>query len=255
MRNSRIALINVLTGLLLVATVCLAVYYGLLAADLVNNPFPAPTRASLLPLDFDTATPSGPTDIPTWTPTLEPTATETPPAEGTRTPTKTPTVTPTFRSTSTPVSPTPRATRAAWPFTCEVDWRRPEYGSPWSGVAGHVQDLDATPLPGFYVQVECCQGCGVKAVQAGGDPFYVAMYGNQAAWEVACDATGYVPLEVRVQMFDSMPDDQGVYAPVSEQTVVTLGGYAGTSLGYVTCTLNWEDWLPPTPTPTETPTS
>jgi hypothetical protein len=252
MSNTRTALINVLTGLMLVMTLCLVVFYGLVAAD-VYNPFPVPTRASLLPITFDTPTPEGPTEIPTWTPTAQPTATSTSPPAGTRTPTGTRTVTPTFRPTDTSVPPTPRVTRAPWPFTCEVDFRRPEYGTPWSGVAGHLQDLDGVPLPGFYAQVECCQGCGIETVQAGGKPFYVNIYSNQAAWEVACDATGYVPLEVRVQMYDSMPNEEGAYPPVSEQTVIQLGGYAGTSLAYLTCTLNWQDWLPPTPTPTETP--
>jgi hypothetical protein len=252
MRSIRTALINVLTGTILVATLCLVVFYGLVAAD-VYNPFPVPTRASLLAIGLDTATPEGPTDIPTWTPTTEPTATPTSPPSGTRTPTRTPTVTPTFRPTHTAVPPTLRVTRAPWPFTCAVDFRRPEYGTPWSGVAGHLQDLDGNPLPGFYAKVECCQGCGQTSVQAGGDPFDVSLYGNQAAWELACDETRYVDLEVRVQMFDSVPDEEGEYPAVSALTVVQLGGYPGTSLGYVTCTLNWEELLPPTSTPTATP--
>ena len=224
MRGSRTALFNVLTVLLLVATVCTVVFYGLVAVD-VFNPFPAPTRASLLPEEvFDTATPSGPTDIPTWTPTMPTDPTDTSPPGGTRTPTRTPTITPTFRNSPTPEPPTPRVTRSPYPFTCEVDWRRPEYGSPWSGVAGHFEDLDGTPLPGFYARVECCQGCGQATVQAGGDPFFNSMYGNQAAWEQACDETAYVPLEVRVQMFDSMPDENDQYPTVSEQILVTLGG-------------------------------
>jgi len=118
--------------------------------------------------------------------------------------------------------------------------RRPEYDH-WSGVAGHVQDLDGNPLPGYYVRTEGA-GLNPPAVRAGENPRFNAIYGNEAAWEQAYNPGAYQAMEIRVQLFNDRPDRDGTYRPVSDVLIVRLGGYASSSLGYVVCTLNWENW-------------
>lgn len=241
-RNGSATVFNFLTVVMLIATLCLVGLYGMVGFG-IYNPFPPPTAIPIaqLPTETATPTPGSPTIIPTWTPTPTPTITPTPLPTNTPTPT-TPTPTPTSivlpTLTHTP-SPTARVTRAPFPFTCEVQLRRPEYDH-WSGVAGHVQDLDGNPLPGYYVRVE--GPAGTFTLRAGEDPRYNAIYGSAAAWERSQNDTVYQAMEIRVQLFNSRPNADGTYAAVSDVVVVRLGGYASTSLGYVTCTKNWENW-------------
>lgn len=168
---------------------------------------------------------------------ISPSPTNTPVLPPTYTPTNTPTITPTWPPTPTP---TPRATRSPYPFTCEVTYQRPEYGS-WSGVAGHVQDMDGNPLPGYHAKAEGA-GLSPPAVRAGADGRINDIYGHEAAWEQAFNPSAYQAMEIRVQLFNDHPDADGTYRAVSDVVVVQLGGYASKSLGYVVCTLNWEDW-------------
>ncbi len=184
---------------------------------------PTPTRTPALP----------PTYTPTFTPTITPTGSPTP----TRTPTNTPTVTPTWPPTPTP---TPRATRSPYPFTCEVEYRHPEYDH-WSGVAGYIQDLDGNPLPGYHVRVEC-PSVGAFTHRAGDSERYNMMYGSEAAWEQACNPASYQAMEIRVQLYNDRPGADGNYRTVSDLLIVNLPGYASGSLGFIVCTLNWEDW-------------
>jgi hypothetical protein len=121
-----------------------------------------------------------------------------------------------------------------------VEYRRPEYGA-WSGVAGHVQDLDDNALPGYYVKLEGPVP-NLPARRAGEDPRINAIYGNDAAWEQGYNPGAYQAMEIRVQLFNDRPGADGEYKAVSEQVIVKLGGYASSSLGYVICTLNWENW-------------
>jgi hypothetical protein len=231
--DRRGALFNVLTVVVLVATACLLVLYGAIGFKVID-PFPRPTpgepvspRATPVP-----PTATVPTAIPTWTPTATPTITPTPGPTKTRT-------------------PTPRVTRSPdWPFTCEVDLRRPEYDS-WSGVAGYVQDLDGNPLPGFNIKVEC-PGVGRLDTRAGVNPTYNRMYGSEAAWEQVCNPIAYQAMEIRVQMWSDQPNPSGEYEAVSDLRLVRLEGRSSASLGFVVCTLNWEDFYG-TPTPTPTP--
>lgn len=203
---------------------------------------------SVAPTATSTSTPP-----PTWTPTDTPTITSTPSPTPTRQPTQTPTVTPTWpptpsttptiippTSTVTPTT-TPRATRSPNPFTCETTYKPPEYQQAWSGVAGHVQDLDGNPLPGYHAQVEC-PSVGVFTRRAGENELYNGFYGNEAAWEQACNSANYQAMEIRVQLFNDRPDADGTYRTVSEMIKVALLGNRSGSLGYVTCTLNWEGW-------------
>ena len=59
---------------------------------------------------------------------------------------------------------------------------------------------------------------------------------------LAYNPAAYQAMEIRVQLFNDRAGADGEYKAVSEQVIVKLGGYASSSLGYVTCTLNWEDW-------------
>jgi hypothetical protein len=102
-----------------------------------------------------------------------------------------------------------------------------------------VQDLDGNPLPGYYAQVK---GPVNGTVRAGEDPRFNAIYGSDAAWEQHQNHAAYQAMEIRVQLFNDVPEADGTYRAVSDVVVVQLGGYASASLGYVTCTLNWEDW-------------
>ncbi len=233
----RNGIMNLMSGVLLLLTALSFLCYLVVLINpyVAFNPFPpprgteiahagpSPTPASLLP--------------PTFTPTNTPTITPTSPPTPTRTPTKTPTITPTWPPTPTP---TVRVTRSAYPFTCEVFYRRPEYGGQWSGVAGDFEDLDGNPLPGYHVRVEC-PGVGAFGLTAGDDPTYNAIYGSEAAWEQACNPVQYQRMEIRVQPLAMYPEADGVtWRQVGEEVIVQLPGYASGSLGYVVCTMNHE---------------
>jgi hypothetical protein len=104
-----------------------------------------------------------------------------------------------------------------------------------------VQDLDGNPLPGYYVRVEGPVP-NVPSIRAGENPRFNAVYGSDAAWEQAYNPVAYQVMEIHVQLFNDHPEADGNYMAVSDVLTVHLGGYASGSLGYVTCTLNWEDW-------------
>jgi hypothetical protein len=108
-------------------------------------------------------------------------------------------------------------------------------------VAGHFEDLDGNPLPGYHAQISC-PSVGVFTHRAGDNDRYNLMYGNQASWEQACNPTRYQAMEIRVQMFNDQPGADGTYRAVSDQIIVGLGDYANRALGYIVCTLNWEEW-------------
>ena len=244
--------LNVLSLIMLaLATVSLLLVLLLyLNPNSAFNPFPRPGPTETPPA-APTATDT-PTPPPTWTPTEVSTAqpTNTPPP--TRTPTETPVPlptwtptpsrTPTATVTPTPThSVTPRATRSPFPFVCEVKRRAPEYEVPWSGVAGHVQDLNGNPLPGYFVKVEC-PSAGTVSIGAGEDERFNQFYGSAAAWEQACDPTAYREMEIRVQLFNDRAEADGTYKAVSDIMFIDLYGNRSGSLGYVTCTLNWQEW-------------
>ena len=86
--DKRTAFLNVLTMVMLGATVCLVGFYGLVAFN-VFNPFPPPTLipTAYLPTPTETPTPGGLAGVPTWTPTNTPTRS---PPTGTPRPTLTP---------------------------------------------------------------------------------------------------------------------------------------------------------------------
>ena len=108
----------------------------------------------------------------------------------------------------------------------------PQYGCSWTGVAGHVQDLDENPLAGFPVHV---WGAGIDAVvNSGADARFNTIYGKKAAWEQFFDSKPK-PIEIRVQLHDPYRDD---HLPISEEIIVNLPGYCGASLGYITFTKN-----------------
>jgi hypothetical protein len=124
----------------------------------------------------------------------------------------------------------------------------PEYGA-WTGVAGHLQDLDGNPLPGYLIKVEGPIP-NLPPIQAGADGRINAIYGSEAAWEQSFNPGAYQAMQVRVQVF--VPVGANVGEAASDVVVIDLRGYASSSLGYVTCTLNWDDWpAGPTGQPTE----
>ncbi len=229
--DRRIALLNVLTIVVLIATVCLVCFYSLVAFNAFNlNPFPPPPlpTVAVLPTATETPTPG----IPTWTPTPIPTITPIPKSTNTRTPTLTPSVTPTWPPTALPTTtatPTPEVTRSPWPFTHELILEAPQYGCNWTGVAGHVQDLDENSLMGYAVHI---WGAGIdQTIIAGADTRHNTIYGNQAAWEQFFDVSPK-PMEVRVRLHDN----QG--RAISEEIVINLPGYCNGALGYIVFTKN-----------------
>jgi hypothetical protein len=233
--NRRASVLNILSISLLGLTLITVACYLLVLINpyMALNPFPPGRIGQVTPAPEGTPTVDVP---PTWTPTSTPTVTSTPTPRPTRTPTAIPSPTATWPPTNTP---TPRATRSPYPFTCEILYRRPEYDH-WTGVAGHFENLDGIPLPGYHAQVEC-PGAGTFTSRAGGNERFNLIYGNEAAWEQACNPAQYQPMEIRVQMFNDRPSADGTYRPVSERMIVQLGGFASRSLGYIVCTYNWED--------------
>jgi len=249
MKRSGSSVFNLLSLMLVGLTGLTVLCYLTVLIDphIFFNPFPPSSQPQDVALVSPTMTPTSALP-PTFTPTATPTITPIPPPTATRPPTRTPTPTATWPPTTTP---TPRVTRSPdYPFTCEISYRRPDYDS-WTGVAGHVEDLDGNPLPGYHARVTC-PGVGTFTVRAGADSRYNAIYGNEAAWEQACHPSAYKPMEVEVQLWCAEPDADGNCLPVSNVVIAQLPGYASRSLGYVVCTLNWEE-LQPTKEATEEP--
>jgi hypothetical protein len=114
----------------------------------------------------------------------------------------------------------------------------PEYGA-WTGVAGHLEDLEGNPLPGYLIKVEGPIP-NLPPIQAGADQRINMIYGNEAAWEQSFNPGAFQAMEVRVQVFVPVGANMGEAA--SDVVIINLRGYASSSLGYVTCTLNWDDW-------------
>lgn len=232
-RQRSSALLGWLSVAVLALTIVVIILYGVL---LINpyvpfNPFPPPRPTAVAAAPPQNLPPPTPTDTPTPTPTVTPTSSPTP--------TPRPTATPTATSTPTP-TPTPRVTRSPYPFDCAVDYRRPLHPH-WSGVAGHVQDLDGNPLPGYFFRSEM-GGITAQPLAAGWNSRVNLLYGNAAAWEQVYNPDYYQAMEIRVQLYNNVPERDGTYRAVSNVVIVQLGGDANTSLGYVTCTLNWETW-------------
>jgi len=227
MGNNKGSLFNVLTYVTLGATACLVIFYTLVGFN-VYNPFPHPAVVSVTPTQ--SPTPTGPTSIPTWTPTNTPTITLTPGPTDTPTITPTPSATPTFPATRTP-TPTEGPTLSPWLFTYEVEFTTPLMGCEWTGVAGHVQDLEGNPLPGYPVHV---WGPIDTVVSSGADAGLNTRYGNDAAWEQFLDSHPR-QMYVRVQLHDPYRDD---HLPISEEIVIEMPGYCGAGMAYVVFTKN-----------------
>lgn len=233
MSDDRGQLLNILTIVVLVATLWLAGFYTLVAVG-VYDVFPPPTPIAVAQLPTSTPTPRV-TVIPTWTPTPLPTATPPGPATDTPGPTPTPSSTPTLPPTATfppTATSTPRATRSAWAFTSEVTLRGPEYGCGWTGVAGQVQDLDGNPLSGYPVHV---WGAGIdEVVVAGSDARFNTIYGFEAAWEQFFGPNPKA-MEIHVQLHDAFSAN---HPPVSDEIVINMPGACSRALGYVVFTKN-----------------
>ena len=108
----------------------------------------------------------------------------------------------------------------------------PPYGCGWTGVAGHVQDLDGNPLQGYPVHV---WGAGIDVVVTSGvDARFNTIYGNQASWEQFFDSKPKM-FQVRVQLHDPYRSD---HLPISEEIVIDMPGYCGGAVAYVVFTAN-----------------
>lgn len=148
---------NLLTGIVVIATVGLIGYFLILFSNpqVPMNPFPPPTMPVLAVLPENTATP--PSLPPTWTPTPRPT--ETPRPTATPEP-----VEPTAPATATATeAPLPTATvveNGDYPYEIEGDpvamantVFHPGDSCDWQGVAGRVVDLQGKPVVGVLVRL------------------------------------------------------------------------------------------------------
>lgn len=234
-KGQRDRIFNFLTILVLVMTACLMVFYGVVGLNIFNpfptRPAPPPVyTVAMLPTPTETPT----RGIPTWTPTPSPSMTPTLRPTSTRTPTLTPSPivippTPTPPPTATE---TPRATRSYWQFTHEVRFIMPAYGCDWTGVAGHVQDLDGNPLKGYPVHI---WGAGIDTVvTAGVDQRLNTIYSNEAAFEQFFDAKPKI-MQIRMQLHDPYNKD---HPAISDEIVLDFQGFCGGALAYVVFTKN-----------------
>ena len=215
--------------LLVLGMTALTIACSILIASNPNiffNPFPPSTSVALIVLPTATPTPTPDLSPPTWTPTPSPTATPTRGPTTTPTPTRTPGPTNTPRPTGTPITPTPRVTRSPYPFTGDVEYQSPIYGTcAWSGVAGLVQDLDGNALRGYPIHV---WGGGLDLVVLSGD----APASGDSGWEqflnsMPIDAKGVF----RVQLHSR---DNPSHPPVSPEIVLDFDGYCSKALAFVT---------------------
>jgi hypothetical protein len=155
--KSRDRIWNLLTILVLLATICLVAFFVLTFNNPYNtlNPFPP-----AFPSATFTATPRFP---PTWTPTFtpEPTATRTPKTQA-EVPTAEPGATAVDVTTIVAdVPPTEAPTPAqGYPFQLRGEMNsvkstiiHPDQGCKWLGVGGEVFDFQGSPLVGLTIQV------------------------------------------------------------------------------------------------------
>jgi hypothetical protein len=159
-QNASAVVWNILTVILLLATLCIA---GLVAAIFLNpnlalNPFPPPTLPALV--GFPTATPT-PRNVlpPTWTPTATqvPTQTSTPTLEP---PTATPEATALLAASESPAGATGSPSPGGMPYVLQPgdpiaipNIGHPEAGCNWMGVGGQATGLNNAPVLGLVVQL------------------------------------------------------------------------------------------------------
>lgn len=151
---------NVLTVLVLLATVALAGVFGSLFINPYSglNIFPPPTLPAAIALPTSTPTPIVVFE-PTWTPvpSLTPTATSTPQPTATPEPTETafPLFTPTNTAEGAPPSASmPFVVAQGSPVAISSVTFHPEAGCSWMGVAGQVLDLSGAPVStGVVIQL------------------------------------------------------------------------------------------------------
>lgn len=151
--NVRAIIFNIITVLILLATVCVGVY-GLvvfIAPQAGINPFPPPTLPVMMELDTPTPTPSNLLP-PTWTPTptTPPTATQTPAPTATFFPTNTP----------LPEGEENSETTGGFPFQMAdgspqylENIYHPDLGCDWMGIAGQVLDINGAPFKQQLIEV------------------------------------------------------------------------------------------------------
>lgn len=157
-RNVGAMVWNVLTVLLLLATLCVGTVYLMIFMNPYSpmNLFPPPTLPPTLALPTATSTPRLLLP-PTWTPspTLEPTVTFTPLPTSTPFPSETPfsLFTPTPGVTGTPGRGMPFVVSPGTPVGTSSQTFHAESGCNWLGVAGQVFDLSGAPVSGQQVRI------------------------------------------------------------------------------------------------------
>ena len=211
---------DVLTGVVVLMTVCLGVYFLILLFNPYTaiNPLapPSPTRG------FETLTPTlAPLTLPpTWTPTVtqEPTATREKPPTFTPFPSPTslmlPTVSSGFTATPAPAPTfTPKAT--SMPFTVAVSALESApingIGCNWLGIAGTAEDLNGGPL--LYLTVKVSGMLGEKPVDLLTVTGTAPKYGQGAFEFTLADAPVNSENTLWIQLFDQagLPISDQVY--------------------------------------------
>jgi hypothetical protein len=147
-RNIVTVLINVLTVLVLLGTLCNG---GIMASIFLNprsgfNPFPPPTLPAIMVMPSPTPTPLQVLP-PTWTPlpSATPLPTNTPiPAQPTVTPF--PVFTASITPTNPPADAMPFALNAGSPVAISSVAFHPEAGCSWMGIAGQVLNMSGAPV-------------------------------------------------------------------------------------------------------------
>ncbi len=148
---------NVLTGLVLVATACIAGVFLLFFLNPYNafNPYPPPTLVSMVASPSATST-SGIQLPATWTPTPQQEPSDTPTQLPSRTPIPTftpyglPSVTPLAKATLTPGGYAFIVNKANQD-AISSETLRPGDNCQWMGVVGQVFDLRGAPVPGQFI--------------------------------------------------------------------------------------------------------
>jgi hypothetical protein len=215
-----------LSGAMLILTLCLGGYFMSLFSNPHSrlNPFPPPTRIPTLPPA--TATPLG--LPPTWTPTptIQPTVTPTPRPSITVVPTSTTFVLPSSTSrvtaTKTPKGgATAKPTGAPYVATItpyESTVFRADTSCSWAGVAGQVYDKNNNPMIGLQVKlggfwnnktVDLTMLSGISSAYYGpsGFEFYLGdqpLASTKLLWIQLFDQTG-APLSDQIY-FDTYAD-------------------------------------------------
>lgn len=147
-RNTGGCLINMLSGILVTATIIVGLVFAIIYINpqTMINPLPPTTLPALVLTNTPTPTPKGVLP-PTWTPTSSPTPT----------PTDTPKPTETPQPTITPIPTADLESGTTFKLqdgspSYEVNTLHADGGCGWLGVGGQVFDIEGAPVPGILIE-------------------------------------------------------------------------------------------------------